>query len=92
MLTALQFTARSAVDDAPSLLLLDFTKSGRLSMKDMDASMNLLKKFLAARPLMSMAVVVAPYLESARQTDGHRGCLRQVMVSKRPAQLCTLSS
>ena len=62
------------MDDSPCLLLVDFTKSGRLSVKDLDRDMGLVKKFLSSKPLMTMAVVVAPFLESARL--GQRGDMR----------------
>ena len=70
--------AKSTVDEAPCMLLLDFTKNGRLSAKDLDRDIGLVKKFLSAKPLMTMAVVVAPFLESARL--GQRAELRRAPV------------
>ncbi|CAE7208972.1 unnamed protein product [Symbiodinium sp. CCMP2592] len=69
-----KFMAKSTVDEAPCVLLLDFTKNGRLSAKDLDRDIGMVKKFLSAKPLMTMAVVVAPFLESARL--GQRAELR----------------
>ena len=67
--------AKSSVDDAPCVLLVDFTKSGRLSVKDLDRDMALVKKFLSSKPLLSVAVIVAPFLESAK--IGQRGEMRR---------------
>ncbi|CAE7547896.1 unnamed protein product [Symbiodinium sp. CCMP2592] len=71
-----KFMAKSTVDEAPCVLLLDFTKNGRLSAKDLDRDIGMVKKFLSAKPLMTMAVVVAPFLESARL--GQRAELRRI--------------
>ena len=71
-----QFMAKTGVDEAPCLMLLDFTKSGRLTSKDLDRDINMVKKFLASKPLATMAVVLAPFLESAK-ASGLRGEMKR---------------